>query len=52
MGGFDVTWFDILSPRDDAANTRSHVAEWLTSQGFGELVYYPDQIGICGVREV
>jgi SAM-dependent methyltransferase/uncharacterized protein YbaR (Trm112 family) len=51
VGAFDLTWFDILSPKYDAAYTRSHVAEWFTRQGFGELAFYPDQIGICGVRQ-
>jgi len=51
VGAFDLTWFDILSPKYDATYSRSDVAEWFTQHGFGELAFYPDQIGICGVRQ-
>jgi SAM-dependent methyltransferase/uncharacterized protein YbaR (Trm112 family) len=51
LGAFDLTWFDILSPKYDAGSTRSQVAEWFKDQGFGELVFYPDQIGICGIKQ-
>lgn len=50
LGSFDLTWFDILSPKYDAGYTRSQIAEWFTGRGFSDLTFYPDQIGICGVK--
>lgn len=47
---FLMTWFDSLSPRFDSRHTRKEVTEWFMHNGFGNLEYYNDQIGVRGIK--
>jgi SAM-dependent methyltransferase/uncharacterized protein YbaR (Trm112 family) len=51
-GAFELTWFDILSPKYAESYTRNQIAAWFGRQGFGNLAFYPDQIGICGIKQL
>jgi SAM-dependent methyltransferase/uncharacterized protein YbaR (Trm112 family) len=52
LGAFELTWFDTLSPKYAEKYTKNQIAEWFARQGFGNLAFYPDQIGICGIKHV
>ena len=47
-----MTWFDVLSPKYAEEYKRSQISEWFVRQGFGNLAFYPDQIGISGIKQV
>lgn len=47
---FLMTWFDALSPQYDFRFTKEEVTKWFLDNGFKDLKYYWDQVGICGIK--
>lgn len=47
---FLMTWFDALSPKYDSRHTKQELTQWFKKNGFTNLRYYENQIGICGIK--
>ncbi|PIR08919.1 hypothetical protein COV53_00470 [Candidatus Gottesmanbacteria bacterium CG11_big_fil_rev_8_21_14_0_20_37_11] len=47
---FLMTWFDILSPKYDFRYSKKQIIKWFTENGFKNLLFYENQIGICGTK--
>lgn len=45
---FLMTWFDALSPRYDYRFSKKDIIRWFKDNGFTDLKFYHDQIGISG----
>ena len=41
-----------ISPKYAEHYRRNEISEWFARQGFGNPAFSPDQIGICGIKQV
>lgn len=48
---FVMTWFDVLSPSYVYRYSRKDIVDWFERNGFENLRFYEDQIGICGIKK-
>jgi SAM-dependent methyltransferase/uncharacterized protein YbaR (Trm112 family) len=49
---FLMTWLDSLSPKYDYRFTKEEVTEWFVMNGFTNLQFLDNQIGICGKKRL